>query len=340
MIMMMMRTLAAGILLCLALSGAEKRKTLDLYFVDTEGGQATVIVTPAGESLLVDAGWPGNGGRDADRIVAALKREGIGKLDYLLVTHYHTDHVGGVPQFMEKFPVKMVIDHGTNTETNNSAKKLEAEYQKALEKAEKHLTVKPGDVLPLKGVKVEVVTARGERAPKPLKGGGQKNPYCGKDPKKADDPTENGRSIGILLTFGKFRFVDLGDLTWNKELEIACPEHFIGPVDVYLTTHHGMDLSGPVAIVHGLHPRVSIMNNGARKGGSPATFDTVKSSPGLLDLWQLHYSLAGKDKNGAPDMIANVEEKCEGKGITVRAEKNRTFTVENERNGFKKTYKP
>jgi beta-lactamase superfamily II metal-dependent hydrolase len=337
---MIRRILIAMVLTALVLPAAA-RKTLDFYFIDTEGGQATLILTPEGESMLVDAGWPGYGGRDADRIIAAAKKLGLSKIDYMFVTHYHLDHIGGVPQLAEKFPIGAYIDHGSNTETDKMAQQLEGAYQKLLAKGGKHIQVKPGDVLPLKGVKIEVVTARGERIPKPLSNGGQKNPLCGQEPRKADDPSENARSIGFLLTYGKFRFVDLADLTWNKELEIACPEHFIGPVDLYLTTHHGFDASGPATIVHGLRPRVAVMNNGARKGGSPSAWKIVSASPVLQDLWQLHYSVAGaKDANVAEERIANTEEKCQGFGIHVVAEKNGKMTVTNERNNFSKTYRP
>jgi competence protein ComEC len=322
------------------LLAAAPHKTLDLYFIDTEGGQATLVVTPSGESLLVDAGWPGFGGRDADRIIAAAKRAGLDHIDYLLVTHYHADHVGGVPQLAAKYPVKTVIDHGPNNETGAQADRLESAYKEAIATGIKHMTVKPGDVLPLKDVRVEVVAANGECILKPVKGGGQSNQVCATEAPKAADPTENARSIGTIMTFGRFRFVDLGDLTWNKELALACPDHMIGPVDLYLTTHHGMDLSGSASMVYGLHPRVAIMNNGARKGGSPAAWKIVSASPGLEDMWQIHYSLAGgKDANVAEERIANMEERCQGFGIDVVAEKSGTFTVTNLRNGFSKTYK-
>jgi len=220
---------------------AGPQKTVDFHFIDTEGGQATLIVTPSGESVLVDAGWPTADRRDAKRIVEAAKKAGLKRIDYLLMTHYHLDHVGGVPQLAEAFPVVTMVDHGSNTETNRRAKELEDAYLRVAATGVKRMQVKPGDVLKLKGIRIDIVTARGERISKPLKNGGQKNPLCGQEPKKADDPSENARSIGFLLTFGKFKFVDLGDLTWNKELEIACPEHFIGPVDLFLTTHHGLD---------------------------------------------------------------------------------------------------
>jgi beta-lactamase superfamily II metal-dependent hydrolase len=319
---------------------AGPRKTVDFHFIDTEGGQATLIVTPSGESVLVDAGWPTADSRDAKRIVAAAKKAGLARIDYLLMTHYHLDHVGGVPQLAEAFPVVTMVDHGSNTETNKRAKELEDAYLRVAATGVKRMQVKPGDVLKLKDIRIDIVTARGERIPKPLKSGGQKNPLCGQEPRKADDESENARSIGFLLTFGKFKFVDLADLTWNKELEIACPEHFIGPVDLFLTTHHGADQSNPMAIVHGLRLRVAIMNNGAKKGGSPSAWKVVSTSPGLNDMWQLHYAIAGgSETNVAADRIANLEEKCEGFGITVEASKDASMTVTNHRNGHTKTYK-
>lgn len=320
---------------------AGPRKTVDFHFIDTEGGQATLIVTPSGESILVDAGWPGYDGRDAKRIVAAAKQAGLTKIDYLLMTHYHLDHVGGVPQMAEMFPVATMVDHGSNTETGRRPKELEDAYLRVTATGVKRTQVKPGDVLKLKDIRIDIVTARGEKIPKPLKGGGQKNPLCAAVERKADDPSENGRSIGFLLTFGKFKFVDLADLTWNKELAIACPEHYIGPVDLFLTTHHGLDQSNPAAIVHGLKPRVIVMNNGAKKGGSPSAWKVFASSPRLSDMWQLHYSVAGgKEANVAEERIANIEEKCEGFGITVEASKNRALKVTNHRNGHTKAYRP
>jgi competence protein ComEC len=318
---------------------AQSRKDLSLTFVDTEGGQSTLIVTPTGESMLVDAGWPGNDGRDAKRIVAAAEAAGVKQIDYLLVTHYHLDHVGGVGDLIARFPVKNVIDHGDNTETDSGGQRMSAIYQKALTTA-RRITVKPGDVLPLTGVRVEIVAARGACIDKPLAAGGAANPLCASIMKKADDPSENARSIGFVLTYGNFRFVDLGDLTWNKELDLACPVNKLGKVDLYLTTHHGFDASGPAAIVHALAPRVAIMNNGARKGGSPSAWKVVSASPGLEDLWQLHTSVAGgKDANVPEERIANTDEKCQGIAITAVAQKDGTFTVTNLRNGATKTYR-
>jgi beta-lactamase superfamily II metal-dependent hydrolase len=335
-----MRLMIRVIVLALALATlpAWTANTLDLHFVDVEGGQATLIVTPGRQSLLVDAGWPGFDGRDAQRIIAAATKAGLKRIDYLMITHYHRDHVGGVEQLAEKFPIGTFIDHGPNTETGKGAEELSASWNRAVAKG-KHLVLKPGDRIPLKGVDVRVITARGESIATPLPGGGQQNPLCSAAGRKPPDPGENARSLGVVIAFGRFRFVDLGDLTWNKEIDLVCPVNRIGPVDVYLTTHHGMDISGPAAIVHALQPRVAIMNNGAKKGGAPPAWQVVKSSPGLEDLWQVHFSIpGGKENNVAEDQIANLEESCQGLGLSVSASKDGSFAVTNQRNGKSKKY--
>ncbi|MBI4875611.1 MAG: MBL fold metallo-hydrolase [Acidobacteria bacterium] len=334
-----MRTsLAILFALCLALP-ATAANTLNFYFIDVEGGQATLMVTPAGQSVLVDAGWPGFNGRDAGRIAAAVKHAGLKKIDFLLVTHYHTDHVGGVPQLLAKVPVTTVIDHGTNTETGKGADALWKAYEEAIAK-HKRMVIKRGDALPFKGLEAKVVAARGDLIEEALPGAGQENPLCAAERRRDEDKSENARSIGFVLQWGKFRFIDLADLTWNKELDLSCPNHKIGKIDVYLVTHHGMNMSGPSAMVHALKPRVAIMNNGAKKGGSAETFEIVKRSPGLEDLWQLHFALAaGQERNSPDSLIANVDPVCEGKWLKMTVASNGSFTVENSRNGFKKTYK-
>lgn len=336
----MVRILLALLAMLAASLPLPAAKDLQIYFIDVEGGQATLIVTPAGDSMLVDAGWPGNNGRDANRIAAAARRAGIRQIDYLLVTHYHMDHVGGVPELAAKIPVVHFVDHGTNTETGAQAERLSAAYDK-LVAAGKHVVVKPGDRIPLRGAGVEVVVSRGEAIASPLPGAGAPNPACNQVQPQAADSSENARSVGFLLTYGKFRFADLADLTWNKELSLVCPANRIGKVDVFLVSHHGMNISNPPALVRALHPRVAIMNNGAKKGGSPEAWQVVRDSPGLEDLWQLHYSLAaGKDHNSPEQLIANPEPNCQGEWIQLEARSDGTFTVTNSRNKFTKTYKP
>jgi competence protein ComEC len=342
-------------------AAASQNQNLEIYFIDVEGGQATLIVAPAGQSLLVDTGWPDFAGRDAERIVAAARLANLKRIDYVLITHYHRDHVGGVSQLADRIPIGTFIDHGPNAESGKEADELFTAYQKLLRKTPQRV-VTPGDTIALGDAKVEVLTANGEcirtaiqGAPAPeagkasssqsrsfgAQGAGQPNPYCSAVEREKDDPSENARSVGILLTFGKFRFIDLGDLTWNKELDLMCPNNRVGQVDVYLTSHHGLSISGSKALVWALHPRVAIMNNGARKGGEAEAWQVVTSSPGLEDLWQLHYALGGgKEHNVTDSYIANPAEKCEGKYLKLSAQADGSFTVTNSRNAFSKTYKP
>jgi hypothetical protein len=246
--------------------------------------------------------------------------------------------VGGITQLLSKMSVGTFVDHGPNRETGAAADQLMEAYTKAASSGQRQ-SVKPGDKVALKGADVTVLTSDGNVIDKPLAGGGQANPLCAKAEKKADDPTENARSLGVLVTFGSFKFFDIGDLTWNKELELACPANKVGPVDLYVTTHHGMDVSGPEALVHALRPRVVIMNNGSRKGGSPAAWKIVKSSPGLEDMWQLHFANAGgQEHNVANAFLADLNDTGEGNYIKVSATKTGAMTVFNSRNKHTKTY--
>ena len=318
---------------------ATAAKTFDIYFIDVEGGQATLFVSPAGESMLVDTGWAGFNGRDAGRIAAAAKSAGVKKIDYLVITHYHADHVGGITNLATRLPIRNFVDHGPNIETGKSPEQLSKAYTEVQEHQGKHMVVKPGDTIPVKGLNVTVVSSNGALISSALPGGGAANQFCAGFQPTPEDKTENARSLGTLISFGKFRIIDLGDLTMNKEYELICPQNKIGTVDVYLTTHHGMSASGPQAIVHALHPRVAIMNNGARKGGTPQAWQVVHSSPGLEDIWQVHYAIAGGKENNAPDtFIANTDENCEGKWIKLSAQSDGAFTVTNSRNNYSKTY--
>jgi len=316
-------------------------KNLEIYFIDVEGGQATLFVAPSGDSMLVDTGWSGNNSRDANRIAAAAKHAGVKAIDYLLVTHFHEDHAGGVPQLARKLPIRNFIDHGESVEHDQHAKELYNAYMEYRAKGN-HILAKPGVTIPIKGLDVQVLTADGDEIESPLPGAGQANPLCAADRLKAPDPTENARSIGTLITFGNFRALDMGDLTWNKEHELMCPNNKIGTVDLYIVSHHGSDLSGSPAFVKGIHPRVAIMDNGARKGGSPSAWQIIHSSPGLEDIWQLHYAIAGGKDNNAPDtFIANTDEVGDqGNWILVTVHPDGSFTVDNTRNKYSKTYAP
>jgi len=317
------------------------QKALQIYFVDVEGGQATLFVTPAGQSLLIDTGWPGNEGRDADRIVAAAKDAKISKIDFVLITHYHVDHGGGVPQLAERIPIGTFIDHGENRETADAmTEKVWQSYQ-ALLAAKKYprLSVKPGDVLPVKGVHAEVVSSDGAAIEKPMPGGGQANSACAQSEQRLGDQTENPRSLGVLITFGQLRILDLGDLTWDKEMQLMCPTNKLGHVDIYIVSHHGFYQSGSPALVHGTAPRVAIMDNGAKKGGSPAAWDTIEKSPGLETLWQLHYSEEGGQAHNVPqEFIANLQGPDPGNYLKVTASSDGSFEILNSRTRATKHY--
>ena len=335
-----MRTTLTTLLLVLLCGSVRAAGTLEVYFIDVEGGQATLFVSPSGESMLVDTGWPDAQGRDAARIVAAARLAGVKQIDYLVVTHYHMDHVGGVPQLAARIPIRTFVDHGPSVEHDAEADQLFAAYTSVRDEG-KHLLAKPGEEIPIGGIRVQVLTAAGEEISSALPGAGAPNPLCAAAKRKDPDPSENARSIGMLITYGKFRMIDLGDLTWNKELQLACPDNKIGTIDVYLSTHHGLDQSSAPPLVHALHPLVAIMNNGARKGGSPEAWQTMHSAPGLEDIWQLHYALeAGKANNAPDDFIANLEEHCQGNWIKLAAEQDGHFTVTNGRNEKTKTYQP
>src|SRR5579863_5209822 len=330
---------------CLTAGAAARGgKSLEIYFIDVEGGQSTLVVDPQGESLLIDAGWDDFNGRDANRIVSAAKAAGIDHIDWLVITHYHTDHAGGVPQLASRMKIKNFADDGPNMENMRETRANYVAYEKVAARGN-HVVLKPGDTIPFKGMDVQVLTSAGDEIRAPLPGAGQANPLCTSKREAPADGSENARSVGLLITFGKFRFIDLGDLTTRGELGLACPNNLIGTVDLYLTTHHGTahpgtgDGSGARSIVEALHPRVAVMNNGAVKGGHPVAWQIVHDSPGLEDLWQLHYSIQGDEDHNSPEkFIANVGGNDEGHYIKVWAEPNATFTVVNSRNNFQKTY--
>jgi beta-lactamase superfamily II metal-dependent hydrolase len=326
-----------SILLVTSASAAEK--SLQIYFIDVEGGQATLFVTPAGQSLLVDTGWGYNGFRDANRIASvATKLAKIKKIDYVLITHYHSDHVGGVPQLAQKMNVGAYVDHGPNRETSKDSATLFSEYQAATASATKILA-KPGETLPIKGMKVTFVSADGNLLDHPLEGAGAPNQACEGVEEKASDPSENARSIGMVIDFGKLRIVDLGDLTWAKELQLMCPNNKLGHADIFIVSHHGADLSNSPALVHGLQPRVAIMDNGNKKGGAATAWDIIKSSPGLQDIWQLHFADAnGSEHNTTDPFIANTEDTDAGYYLKLTANEDGSFQVFNPRNKYSKEY--
>lgn len=322
------------------ISRAQSRANhLLIYSIDVEGGQATLLVSPSGASLLVDTGWAGNGGRDADRIQAAMRDAGITRIDHLLITHYHADHVGGVPNLVARVPVAEFLDHGPNREDSQVTRDDYAAYLKAIAGKPRRI-VHPGDTISIPGVSVIVLTADGkhiEAIPgiKP-----QPNPYCASEPAWPADPSENARSNGILVTFGRFRFLDLGDLTKAKEIALVCPDNPIPPIDLFLVSHHGMDLSNSHALVDAIHPRVAIMNNGAHKAGMPEAWQTVHDSPGMQALYMLHTAEGSDAAHNSPEaLIANPKGSAtDGNYFKVVAWSSGSFSVTNSRTGQTRQY--
>ena len=288
-------------------------KPLDIYVVDTEGGKAGLWVSPTGQTLLIDSGNPG--GRDTDRIMEAVNAAGVKQIDFLISTHYHGDHVGGLPELAKRIPIAHFIDHGPTVEEREQAQGFQAAYAELYGKA-KHTVVKPGDRVPITGLDWRIVTAAGQGLKTPLPGGGKPNGGCGQSPPNQAARDENAQSVGSVVTFGQWRAIDLGDLTWNNELELMCPNNPIGTVDVYFVTHHGLDQSGSPAVVHGVQPRAAVMQNGTRKGAGANAMPTMRSSPGLEDIWQLHWSYtAGIEQNSAGVFVANVDDAATIAGV-------------------------
>ena len=367
-----MRT-SMGILLCVVLAivfpAAQLRtvKTLDIYVMDVEGGNATLFVSPSNESVLVDAG---NGGaaaaRDAERIMAAVKDAGLKQIDTLITTHWHGDHYGGIAGLAARIPIRHFIDHGPNVQPAAAADEFLQKVYPTLYSAAKHTVAKPGDRIPVAGLDWRIVTSAGEAIKTPLSGAGRPNPYCAGFKPQEVDKSENAQSVGSVITFGRFRAAYLGDLTWNKEFDLMCPNNRIGTVDLFVVTHHGQAISNSEVVVHAIQPRVAIMNNGTRKGGQPEAMRIIHSTPGLEDLWQVHFSLLSGQEYTVPGVfISNLTDEAApampvaampapppGPGappppahngqaywIKVSAQQDGSFTVTNQRNGFSKTYR-
>ena len=327
--------------MAISVNATDDEKPLRVYFIDVEGGQATLFVTPDGQSLLIDTGWPGNDGRDADRIVAAAKRAGLSRINYVLITHYHSDHVGGLAQLVARIPVDTFIDHGGNRETGE-ASTLQSwrAYQELLATNKfKRITVKPGDILPILRMHATVVSSDGALIQSPLPGAGDPNPACKESETQPVDQTENARSLGILITFGNLKILDLGDLTWDKEMQLMCPVNKLGKVAIYIVSHHGSSNSGSPALVHGVEPRIAIMDNGAKKGGSPSAWEIIKHSPHLEDIWQLHFSIeGGKHHNASEECIANPDGPDAANYLQLNGNSDGSFSIFNSRTQKTKHY--
>jgi len=371
--------IAAGALISPAMRAEAQANSKDLkiVMVDVEGGAAVLFKTPEGKSLLIDTGWaprtggprPAPGGSaapvagvpaipppptSAERIAAAAKSLGITKIDYLLMTHYHADHLGGLESLLAKLPVDTFIDHGPNQEQPltspsslsprclGSPASTVANYPKwvAAYSGHNHIAAKVGQKLDIGSLHLEFVTSDGQVIEKPLPGTGEPNAACaGVQPLDCEGGIENVLSLGTVITFGKTRILDLGDLTWNMEMKLLCPVNKVGNVDVYFVTGHGMNLSSSPATI-ALDPLVALMQNGATKGGDEEVIKTVRSYPDLGGLWATHYSVRYPDLNGDLNYIANLDQKPDvGYSIRVTITPRGEIIVTNDRNQFSKTYK-
>jgi hypothetical protein len=337
---MLRRLLPAVLLIC---SLAPAAGTLDVYVIDVEGGNAKLVVSPSGESMLLDAGWPGFNGRDTGRILGAAKAAGLKRIDYLVITHLDVDHVGDLELLASKLPIRQILDNGPLQTTGKGVEKRFEVYSAFRDKLP-HRTVRPGDRIPIKGADVQVVSAGGKLLDRPVRGAGEPNPACAAfaRPEEIAADREDNMSIGLLFTLGRFRMLDLADLEGYYSYGLACPNNLVGRVDVYFVSVHGQAKGSSPALERAIGARVAIMNNGARKGGDPQTFPVLLGTPGLEDLWQLHFSVAGGKENNPPEsFIANLEPvNCQGNRIELSAGPDGSFSVFNARNRFRKIYEP
>jgi competence protein ComEC len=334
-------------ILALAFAQSGRPAGLRIYVVDVEGGGATLVVSPGGQSMLIDSGSPGAAAeRDSKRIADAMQAAGLAKIDYLFTTHYDSDHVGGAPAADAVAHFDRFFDHGEMDPKWEQNRGIEDRYRAYLgiAAAGKRTIVKAGDTIPFAGAHVDVVAAQGAVVAKAINRGGASNPYCADAEPKEPNKTENSQSTGVLVSYQRFSFLDVGDLTWDKEMALACPVNKIGRVSLLLATHHGFfnDQSGAPALLWAIQPQVVIANNGPRKGMAPNAYDRIQKVRDLEGLWQSHLALASDKAHNAPEeMIANLDASadCKGNWIRVDVQPDGQFTVTNGRNNFSKTYR-
>ena len=319
---------------------------LEVYWIDSEGGGSTLIVTPAGESVLIDSGNPG--GRDSGRIVAAAKAAGLTHIDHLIVTHFHLDHFGGAAEIAQALPIGMIHDKGLpeGDPDGRTASAFPLQIKPYREIGATRARVSPGYVVPLK-------TAAGQPAPvlrcvaanqvfiAPSAAQLQAGELGNDVPAKPVDKSDNANSTVWRLEFGAFRFFGGGDLTWNLEAKLIAPHNLVGEVDVYQTNHHGLDVSNHPLLVKRLAPTVVVMNNGARKGGEPGTWATLKSTPTIAAIFQLHRNVrVGSEGNTAAELIANDDEKCAGNIVRMNvAADGASYTLSIPATGVSRAFK-
>ena len=315
--------------------------TLDIYWIDVEGGGATLVVAPSGESLLFDTGFKRPDDRDAKRVYAVTQAAGLKKIDYLMITHYHADHVGGLDALAKMIPIARYFGHGGTIDKENT------EWGESFKRNSegKRTFLKLGDEIPLKGVKVQALSANMAYQTE-LLGNEEPNLLCEEAGHKPPDSLENQRNVAVLLTYGKFKFLDPGDMPWEREMELACPINKLGTVTLYQTGKHGgWDGGGAPAFLYAIKPQVIVVNNGATKGmGIPrghGHYERMTRSPGVEGIWEVHMSPEGPEHNAPENMIANIDknpEHAQVSWIKASVTADGKIVVTNSRNRFSKTY--
>ncbi|MBU6165469.1 MAG: MBL fold metallo-hydrolase [Alphaproteobacteria bacterium] len=340
----------------LLLAAAAPAVDLKIISIDVDGGAATLYITPSGRSLLIDTGWPaGRGGpraqpggppvppspSSAERIVAAARAAGLTRIDHLLITHYHIDHIGGLNDLVKLMPVGELIDHGPNREFVTpdlprekipiSPETIWPLYVQA-KQGLKQRVMAAGERLRIDGLELIAVHSDGQFAPRALPGSGAPGSGCS-GPTDMDDNggEENPRSLGLLLRWGKARILSLGDATWALEYRLVCPVNRVGSVDLMFADNHGSGVSNPPALVASIAPRLVVVNNGPTKGGDADVLNRYKAVPGAR-VWQLHAATRSPAADTQPDRIVNID-RFGNQNLLISVSRDACFTFANQRTG-------